>query len=960
LRGFFILYLLQIPIMRKLYPLLAFLCFIASNAQIINIPDANFKAKLLSAAPSNTIAYSPGIGYVKIDTNNDGEIQLTESQLITSIDVSNSNIASLNGIDAFSNLTGLICSQNQLTSLDISYLGNLTYLDCSYNTLSNMIYNSALVYFNCRNNQLTGINLYNLMDLQVLNCASNQINSLDLLFNTSLTHLTCWNNQLSSLNLLYLSNLVEVSCSGNQLTELVLYGMTGLQILNCDNNLLASLNLESLGSLQSLNCSANLLSTLNLSPASGLQTLYCSNNQISSIFLFGLSNLQNLNCSHNLLTNLELSSLSNLQILNCSSNSLSNLNLSPVGNLQSLNAEFNQLSSINLTQNSNLIQLILYHNLLNTLSVESLTNLSRLGIGENNLVTINTDNLTNLSTFECYHCEELTNVNFQNNTHLSMVTLIYTSLTTLDLSHQQSNIPMQLAVNDNPMLHSINVKNGYSEANFAFYNCPNLEYICADDAEIVNVQNSISSYGYSNCHVNTYCSFTPGSIFYSLQGINRYDSDSNGCGGTDVLYPGMKLNISNGTETSVLVPDNSGNYHYDVSEGSYTIIPVLENPQYFTVSPPADIISFPTQASPHNRNFCISRNGYHNDLEVSLIPLGNARPGFDAKYRITIKNKGTEPRWGTVTLNFAGSVSELVFAVPVATTAVANTMTWDFMSLAPFESRNIDVVMNLNSPVESPPLNNGDVLNYTVTIWGFDEETPADNTSVFNQVLANSLDPNDKTCLEGSTISPDMIGQYLHYMIRFENTGTANAENIVVKDMIDTSKFDIASLIPLSGSHPFITKITDTNKVEFIFQNINLPFDDANNDGYVAFKIKTKPTLVVGDTFSNTANIYFDYNFPIVTNTATTAIQLLGTPDFEFSKYFILYPNPVKNTLNIQAKTEIEIKSAQIYNMLGQLVQAVTNMENTSSIDVSQLKAGNYFIKVNSGNGNAVSKFIKE
>lgn len=53
------------------------------------------------------------------------------------------------------------------------------------------------------------------------------------------------------------------------------------------------------------------------------------------------------------------------------------------------------------------------------------------------------------------------------------------------------------------------------------------------------------------------------------------------------------------------------------------------------------------------------------------------------------------------------------------------------------------------------------------------------------------------------------------------------------------------------------------NNVEFVFENINLPFDNAANDGYVSFKVKTRPTLVGGDLFSNTANIYFDYNYPI-------------------------------------------------------------------------------------------------
>ncbi len=204
-----------------------------------------------------------------------------------------------------------------------------------------------------------------------------------------------------------------------------------------------------------------------------------------------------------------------------------------------------------------------------------------------------------------------------------------------------------------------------------------------------------------------------------------------------------------------------------------------------------------------------------------------------------------------------------------------------------------------------------------------------------------------------------MIGKYLHYIIRFENTGTANARNIVVKDMINTAKFDVNSIIPIDASHPFVTKITNTNKVEFIFENINLPFDDANNDGYVAFKIKTQPTLVLGNTFSNNASIYFDYNFPIITNTATTTVALLANQDFVFEDYFKIYPNPSQDVLNIDAKQTIEVTSINIYNTLGQIVLVIPSAQQTKSVDVSSLKTGNYFMKINSDKGSSSAKFVK-
>jgi uncharacterized repeat protein (TIGR01451 family) len=266
----------------------------------------------------------------------------------------------------------------------------------------------------------------------------------------------------------------------------------------------------------------------------------------------------------------------------------------------------------------------------------------------------------------------------------------------------------------------------------------------------------------------------------------------------------------------------------------------------------------------------------------------------------------------------------------------------------------------VNSPVDVPPVNSGTVLNFTASIEGsLPDELPGDNAIALTQIASNSFDPNDKTCLEGNTITPEMVGKEVHYLIRFENTGTANAENIVVKDMIDTTKFDINSLIPIDGSHPFETRISNTNKVEFIFENINLPFDDANNDGYVAFKIKTKPTLVLGDTFSNTASIYFDYNFPIITNTATTAVALLANQDFSFEDYFKIYPNPVNHVLNIDMKQAIEVTSINIYNTLGQIVLIIPNAQQKKSVDVSSLKTGNYVLKINSDKGTSNVKFIK-
>jgi fumarate reductase subunit C len=124
--------------------------------------------------------------------------------------------------------------------------------------------------------------------------------------------------------------------------------------------------------------------------------------------------------------------------------------------------------------------------------------------------------------------------------------------------------------------------------------------------------------------------------------------------------------------------------------------------------------------------------------------------------------------------------------------------------------------------------------------------------------------------------------------------------------------------------------------------------------------MKTLPTLVTGDSFTNVANIYFDYNFPILTNKATSTFKTLGTQDFEFADYFSVYPNPVNDILNIVTKNTIQLNAIAVYDMLGQIVIAVPNAQNISKVNVSKLPIGNYFLKMITDKGTSSFKFTKK
>jgi len=635
--------------------------------------------------------------------------------------------------------------------------------------------------------------------------------------------------------------------------------------------------------------------------------------------------------------------------------------------------EFNNIE-VNLSQLSQLEYILIQWANSSLITSINLSNLSKLnsldliGIRPvnydvlNNNINVNLNGTVNLTDLN--YTNSFLNIDFCQIPNLKNLNCFYleggepdvfdfsclTKLETLDINE---NWIKTIILKNGSLLKSLNWQQTY-------YYYP--EYICLDDnSEELNQILQLKVAGPQTV-INTYCSFTPGGTFYTIQGNNTLDSNNNGCDALDVNYPNLKFTISDGTTTGSFISNSTGKYAIPVPAGTFTITPVVENPNYFNVSPTTATVSFPTQSSPFIQDYCITANGVHPDLEITLLPLRFAVPGFDTKYKLVYKNKGNATQSGNVNLNFNDSVLDFVASNPIISTQILNNLSWNFTDLLPFETREITFTLNLNSPMETPAVNSGSVLPFIATISGATtDEAPIDNTFAFNQTVVNSFDPNDKTCLEGSTISPDLIGKYVNYMIRFENNGTANAQNIVVKDMIDLSKFDISTLVPTSASHSYITKISAGNKVEFIFENINLPFDDANNDGYVSFKIKTLPTLVDGDTFANEASIYFDYNFPIVTNIESSTFKvLLATPDFEFSNYFTLYPNPAKEVLNISSKEAIEVKSISIYNTLGQLVLAIPNAEKVSKIDVSSLTTGNYFIKFNSEKGTSNTRFIKE
>lgn len=946
-----------------------------------------------------------GVGALQLRAINCSNNQLTSLTLnsisaLKSLDCNNNKLTSVN-LSNLPNLDYLDVSRNRITSLNLSNLPNLKHLDCNNNKLSSLDLTGlpALEYLNCSNysdhdivgNQITSLAVSGLTNLKYLDCSNygfngilgalgNQITSLDVNGLTNLEELRCNKNNIPTLTINNLTNLTHLDVSYNLLTSLDLVGLTNLVYLNFNNNELSNVNMTGLVNITELQCGFNQIETLNLVNMPNLTKLYVSSNLLTTLDLTGLTHITNLNCEVNQLTTLNLSTMPNLVYLNCNSNQLASIDLSNVGNLTELQCNSNGMTNLNLNAQTQLLYLSCGGNQLTNLDLQATSNLLHVYCGMNQLTSLDISNLTQLLSLD-FSWNQITSIDVSPSPAFYGLICDHNQLTSLDLS----NSPMlySLVCHDNQItsidvsnastlnylrvqnnaLTELFMKNGSFENEFDVSNNPNLAYICADDSELASVQTQLNTLGMTTTVSNSYCTFSPGGPHNTVIGTTIFDGNNNGCNVNDPLHPNIRVDFTDDFSTGSAFTNTDGICTFYSGAGNYTLFPNIENASAFNISPASATINFPNaNYNVSNQSFCLSANGVHPDVEVVISPISPARPGFDATYQIVYKNKGNQILAGNITLAFDDSKMDLLTSIPATDAQTTNTLEWSYGALLPFESRAINLEFNINSPTETPAVNNGDILAFTTSVTPVTgDETPSDNTFIFNQVVVNSFDPNDITCLEGASVSPTEIGDYLHYIVNFENTGSANAVNVVVRMEVHENEYDIPSLQVMNTSHSARTTITG-NIVEFVFENIQLEATSGDpavgGHGNVLFKIRSNTGLENGDMVSKRANIFFDYNFPIETNDAETTFSTLQVPGVNVDDNIAIYPNPAQHEVNVTSKHEI--KSLHLYDIQGRLLQIVNVNETQAKIDIASRTNGIYFLKVTTSEGIKVEKIIKQ
>jgi uncharacterized repeat protein (TIGR01451 family) len=249
---------------------------------------------------------------------------------------------------------------------------------------------------------------------------------------------------------------------------------------------------------------------------------------------------------------------------------------------------------------------------------------------------------------------------------------------------------------------------------------------------------------------------------------------------------------------------------------------------------------------------------------------------------------------------------------------------------------------------------------------GFVNAMPMDDEEISIETdclkIIDSYDPNDKLVSPTGITENHYVraGTELDYMIRFQNTGTDTAYKVVIKDTL-SPYLDPATIQWGVSSHPYTINITGTETpvLEFTFNNINLPHSSVNepgSHGFVKFKAATYNALANGIVVNNDANIYFDYNLPITTNTVQITISdfVLPLSQEAFNiQHLKVYPNPTSGLLVIESDT---LTKVEVYNISGSLMETTTQHQ----INLSHYAKGIYLVKITTPEGIALKKVVLE
>lgn len=473
---------------------------------------------------------------------------------------------------------------------------------------------------------------------------------------------------------------------------------------------------------------------------------------------------------------------------------------------------------------------------------------------------------------------------------------------------------------------------------------------------------------YNHTHTKTTLSHTNLNINSGIKLNAFYDTNNNGIqdtGEVNLNFGEFHYELNNNGITNNLSSNNGIAYLYETNPANTYNLGYTLNPDFatnYSVTPSTySNVSVANDSGITAYNFPIRATTVIKDLKITTIALtGNPRPGFTHTIRLKYENLGNQ----TVDYSEVGLIYPNNFTFINSTISPYYTSTgeayFDVNEILPFSSGYIDIVLQVPT-IPTVNLNDQITIISGITDLSFPTEVNfSNNENYLYQRVVGSYDPNDKNENHTDKIVRNTysINDKFTYTIRFENTGNANAINVKVNDVLDT-KLNLNTFRVIDASHSYKTERIGNN-VSFKFDGINLPPSVANTatgKGFITYEVEVNPSIQVGDIVSNTANIFFDFNPAIVTNTVDREfVTTLSTNNFNKSS-LKLYPNPANSTVSIESENTIDF--IEITDINGRIIHKQRIDAKQDIINVENLTNGIYFIKLQSNQDKTIIKFIK-
>jgi uncharacterized repeat protein (TIGR01451 family) len=327
------------------------------------------------------------------------------------------------------------------------------------------------------------------------------------------------------------------------------------------------------------------------------------------------------------------------------------------------------------------------------------------------------------------------------------------------------------------------------------------------------------------------------------------------------------------------------------------------------------------------------------DLKLDITNWQPFRPGFSNTITLTAQNIGNEPVPPcTVTFVVPAGLTINGYTPFGEATLDNDTLRWNLPALALAEIRSLEIELTLSAAV---PID--EVLLFSAHAAVANDSDPVNNYASLRTIVVGSYDPNDKAAVERITPEEVAAGMPLEYVIRFENTGNFYAEKVVVKDVLEKN-LNPATFQFISSSHPCTWRMAQEGSLEFTFSNIFLL---PGATGFVKFSVEADRDLMLHESVSNTAAIYFDFNAPIITNTVKTAVEYsLSSTSPAQSLALHVSPNPGAGLVWLKFPASFSLNSLllEVFDQQGKRLSTLVVNGDHNSVDLSFLPAGSYLL----------------